>query len=185
MLHMEQKSYKLEIVSELLKSENHIRKMARNLGTNHMSIARKINELFKENVVDYRKDGRNKTYFLKKSIEAKSYIFTAENYKLTRVLKKYPNLRRIIERIQKQKDIKLAILFGSYAKSTAKPDSDIDIYIETMNKEIKKDVEMIDTKINVKVGPYEKSSLLIKEIEKNHVIIRGVERYYEKSKFFE
>ncbi|MCD4666552.1 hypothetical protein K8R47_01960, partial [archaeon] len=61
---MEQKDYKLEIINELLKEENHIRGIAKNLKINHMNILRKINELSKENVVDYKEKGKNKTYFL-------------------------------------------------------------------------------------------------------------------------
>jgi hypothetical protein len=67
----------------------------------------------------------------------------------------------------------------------AKKDSDIDIYIDTKDSKIKEDIEHIDSKINVKIGNYNKDSTLIKEIEKNHVIIKGIEEYYEKSKFFE
>ena len=182
---MEQKSYKLEIVNELLSSENHIRGIAKRLNTNHMTIARKIKEIKSENVVDYKTEGKNKKYFLKKTIEAKNYVFSAENYKLNKLLKKYPNLRNIVEKIQKDKKIKLAVLFGSYAKRTAKVDSDIDVYIETIDKKLKEDLSFVDSKLNIKIGKYDKSNLLIREIEKNHVIIKGVEYYYEKNKFFD
>ncbi|HLC56891.1 MAG TPA: nucleotidyltransferase domain-containing protein [Candidatus Nanoarchaeia archaeon] len=182
---MEQKSYKLEIVNELLNAEYHIRELARRLNTNHMIIVRKIKELYKENIVDYKREGKNNKYFLKKTIEAKSFAFSAENYKLNKLLKKYPSLRRIIEKIQTNKDIKLAILFGSYAKEIAKVNSDIDVYIETDSKKIREDINSIDSKLSVKIGKYDKSNLLIKEIEKNHVVIKGIEAYYEKNKFFE
>ena len=185
MLHMEQKDYKMEIVNELLSNENHIRGIAKKLNTNHMTVARKIRELAKENVVDYKTEGKNKKYFLKKTIEARNFIFSAENYKLNKILEKYPNLRNIIEKIQKDKRIKLAILFGSYAKKLAKQVSDIDIYIETTDKKLKEDLSSINSKLSIKIGKYDKSNLLIKEIEKNHIIIKGVEHYYEKNKFFD
>jgi len=184
MLHMEQNDYKSEIVNELLNNENHIRGLAKKLDTNHMTVLRKIKELEKENVVDYKEEGRNKVYFLKKTIEAKSYAFKTENYKLLKLLNKYPQLRKVVEKIQKNKRIHLAILFGSYAKAIAKQDSDIDIYIETQNRKLKQEIQIIDSRLSIKIGKYDKSSLLIKEIEKNHVIIRGVEEYYEKNKFF-
>jgi predicted nucleotidyltransferase len=182
---MEQKEYKLEIVNELLNNENHIRGIAKKLNINHMTIVRKIKELSKENVVDFKEEGKNKTYFLKKTVEAKNYVFSAENYKLNKLLKKYPSLRGIVEKIQKDKRIKLAVLFGSFAKGISKPDSDIDIYIDTTDKKIKNDISLIDSRISIKIGIYNKSNLLIREIEKNHVIIKGVEQYYEKNKFFE
>lgn len=185
MLHMEQKDYKLEIVNALLKNKSHAREIAKNLKTNHMNIVRKAKELSKENVVDYNQEGKNKVYFLKKSIEAKAYIFMAENYKLIKILEKYPLLRGIVERIQKSKEIRLAALFGSYAKEIAKSDSDIDIYIETTNNKLKSDIEKINTKLSIKIGGYDKSNLLMKEIDKNHIIIKGIEEYYEKNRFFD
>lgn len=181
---MEQKNYKLEIVDQLLKSESHVRGLANKLGTNHMTVLRKIKILFRENVVDYKEEGKNKVYSIKKNPEARSYVFMAECYKLTQTLEKYPYLRKVIEKIQKNKNIKLAILFGSYAKYEAKKDSDIDIYIETRNKKIKQDLERTDSKISIKIGIYDRKNLLIKEIEKNHVVIKGVEKFYEKNEFF-
>lgn len=185
MLHMSQKCYKLEIVNRLLKKESHIRSLAKTLGTNQMMISRRINELVKENVADYRTEGKNKVFFLKKTIEARNYALTTEHYKLNKTLKKYPHLRRIIKKIQENKKINLTILFGSYAKRLAKKDSDIDIYIETKNKKIKQDLERLDSKLSVKIGKYDKTNLLIKEIEKNHVIIKGVEDYFKNNQFFD
>lgn len=181
---MEQKNYKMEILIYLTKNPSYIRNLARVSKTNHMMIKRKIDELLKENVVDYKIEGKNKTYFIKKSIEAKSYIYMAEQYKLINVLKKYPSLRNIIEKIKKIEKIKLALLFGSYVKDTSNKKSDIDIFIETTDKRIKKDVELLDTKLNVKIGIYNKDNNLIKEIEKNNIIIKGVEEYYERNKIF-
>jgi len=93
---MEQKDYKMEILLELLKGENHVRAIAKSLGTNHMNISRKMKELSKENVVDYREEGKNKTFFLKKTGESRAYVLTAENYKLILTLQKYPSLQSLI-----------------------------------------------------------------------------------------
>ncbi len=181
---MEQKDYKFEIVLNLLKHNNHIRGIARDLNTNHMIIQRKMQDLLKSNIVDFKEEGRNKVYFLKKTAEAYSYIIMAEQYNLTKILHNYPLLRNIIEKLQKDKRIKLAILFGSYAKGLAKKDSDIDIYIETEDRDIKKEYGITDSKLSIKTGKYNKEDNLIKEIEKNHIIIKGIEEYYEKNKFF-
>ncbi|MBS3088828.1 nucleotidyltransferase domain-containing protein [Candidatus Pacearchaeota archaeon] len=182
---MEQKDYKMEIVLWLLNKRGHIRAIAEEMGINHMMIVRKLKELQKENVVDYVQEGKNKTYFLKKNIEAKSHVFSAEAYKLKKIVEKYPQLRNVIEKIQNDRRIKIALLFGSYAKRIAKQDSDIDVYIETADKKIKQEISLIDSKLNIKIGKYNNSNLLIKEIEKNHVVIKGIENYYEKNKFFE
>ncbi|RLE45522.1 hypothetical protein DRJ22_04185 [Candidatus Woesearchaeota archaeon] len=181
---MSQNNYKLKIVEALLRSENHIRGLAKLLNTSQTTIARKVKELHEDNVVDFKQEGKNKIVFLKRSIEAIQFAYAVETLKLVTLLKKYPYLRRIVALIKKNKQIRLAILFGSFAKGLARQNSDIDIYIDTTNKKIKKEVELIDSRISVKIGKYNKDSLLIKEIEKNHVIIKGVENYYEKNKFF-
>ena len=185
MLHMSQINYNINIIEALLKSESHIRGLAKLIGTNQTTIARKVHNLYKENIVDFKKEGKNKVIYLKKTLEARQYVGLVETYKLLEILKKYPGLRRIIEEIKKNQKISLAILFGSYAKGTASKESDIDIYIDTTDNKIKEEVELIDSKINIKIGDYDKNSLLIKEMEKNHIIIKGVEFYYEKNKFFD
>lgn len=177
---MEQKDYKIKIIEELLKNESHIRGMAVKLGTNHTTIARKVKELEKENVVDFRKVGKNKIYKLKKNIESRAYFIITEANKLLRLLERYPLLRFIISTIQNNNKISMALLFGSYAKQNAKKESDIDIYIESKNKKIKDELSHLDARLSVKIGKYNKENELIKEIEKNHVIIKGIERYYEK-----
>ena len=181
---MEQKDYKLEIVKILLKGKKHVRQIAREIGTNHMTISRRMQELFRDNVVDFEQEGKNKTYFLKKTIEARAYVLMTEQYKLIQTLKKYPLLQIVIERIREDKQVRLAILFGSYAKELARKDSDIDVYIETKDRELKKKLSLIDTRLSIKIGKYDKMSNLIKEIDKNHVIIKGNEEYYEKNQFF-
>ena len=108
-----------------------------------------------------------------------------ERYKLIKLLKKYPELGIIISDVLKKTREKMIILFGSYAKFRAKKDSDIDIYVETRDKKVKKELEFINSKIRIKIGTFDTSSLLIKEIVKDHVILRGVERFYEKTKFLE
>jgi len=175
----------LEIVLLLLKGGNHLRAIAKQLDQSHSTILRKLNKLVKENVLDFRIEGKNKVFFIKKNLQAKNYVFNAERYKLIKLLKKYPELNIIIEEILKKSKEKLIILFGSYAKFLAKRDSDIDIYIETKNRKIKEDIELIHSKIRIKIGYFDLDSALIKEIIKNHIVLKGVEEYYERIKFFE
>lgn len=184
MLHMEQnnyiRDYRYEIIDILLNGNSHARAIAKRLDVNHMIIVRKLKELLEENVVDYRVEGKNKSYFLKKGIEAKTYILKTEHYKFLKILKKYPILIHIFEKIKNNKKIKLAVLFGSYAKKSAGKKSDIDIYIETMDKAFEKEIESINSKLSVKIGEFDLDSFLVKEIIKNHVIIKGVEEFYER-----
>jgi len=181
---MKQNSYKLEIVGELLKGRIHLRELSRKLKINPMTTSRKMKDLANENIVDFNQEGKNKTYFLKKNSEAKSYVFMFENFRLNKLIKEFSSIRDIVEHIQNDSRISLAVLFGSYAKGNYKKNSDIDIFVETKNKKIKQDLELLNSKLSIKIGIFNNENLLIKEIKKNHVIIKGVEKFYEKSKFF-
>ena len=183
MLHMEQ-NVVFEIIEVLCKGKNHARGIAKELGINHMTVLRRIKYLMGENVVDYTQEGRNKVYFIKNTIEGRNYVMMAELNKLNKLLGEYPGLRRVVMQIRKNEKVKLSILFGSYAKFLADKDSDIDIFIESKDRALKREIEQIDSNVRVKLGGYDRSNLLIKEIEKNHVIITGIEEYYEKNKFF-
>jgi predicted nucleotidyltransferase len=174
-----------EIILLLLRGENHLRGIAKELNESHSTVLRKLNKLVEENVLDYRMVGRNKTFLIKKNLQARSYVFNAERYKLLKLTKRYPELGVIIEDILRKTNEKLIVLFGSYSKFTAKKDSDIDLYLETRNRKIKEEIESLHSKIKVKIGDFDLSSALIKEIIKNHVILKGVEEFYEKIKFFE
>ncbi len=180
---MEQISYitkELIVFGEILKKESHIREISRKISLDHMSVKRIIDELFKKNILDFKKEGKNKIFFLKNNIEARNLKIIYEICKNIEIIKKYPILRTIFEKISKNSRIKLAILFGSYAKGLAHSKSDIDIYIEIEDVKIKKEIEMINSKISVKIGKFNKNNILLKEIIQSHIIIKGFEKYYEK-----
>jgi len=170
----------LEIIGLLINKKYHVRGLAQALNESHSTILRKLNTLYEQNVIDYKKEGKNKIIFLKNNIISKNYILQTEIYKSNSLIEKYPELMIIIENILKKTDEKLIVIFGSYAKFNAKQNSDIDIFIETKNIKIKKIVENIHSKISVKIGIFDLKSNLIQEIVKNHVIIRGFEEFYEK-----
>jgi len=185
MVHMVQKGDNLnsKIILFLLRGESHVRGIAKQLEESHSTVLRRLDRLLKENVLDYKVEGKNKVFFIKKSLQAKTYIFSAEHDKLIKLLKKYPELGVIVEDILRKCDARLIIIFGSYSKFTAKKDSDIDVFVETRNRRKREELESIHSKINAKIGEFNLKSPLIKEIIKNHVILRGVEDFYEKIKF--
>ena len=172
----------LDIILLLLKEKIHLREIARILGESHSTILRKLNKLIEENIIEGEIQGKNKIYSLRDNLKSESIIYMAENYKLIKLLTKYPKLSIILDEVQKTTNESLIILFGSFAKFLAKPSSDIDIFIETKNKKTKNIVKEINSKLSVKIGPFDKNSLLIKEIIKNHVLLKGVEKYYERIK---
>jgi len=186
MIHMVQNRDNLdfEILLLLVREKLHIREIAKRLRESHSTVLRRLNRLLKEKVLDYKIEGKNKVFFIKKSLQAKNYIFNAERYKQIKLLKRYPELNVIVDDILKKSDEKLIIIFGSYAKFSAKKDSDIDVFVETKRRKVKDEIESVHSKINVKIGEFNLNSPLIKEIIKNHIILRGVEEFYEKIGFF-
>jgi len=181
---VQNKNIELEIILTLIKEESHLREIARSIVESHSTVLRKINELVKENILDYKQEGKNKIFFIKNNLKAKNYIYSAEIYNLSKLLKKHSELSIIFEEIKKNFKNGMIILFGSYAKGNEKKDSDIDIYIETTDTKIKNKIKEINSKLSVKIGEFDTNSLLIKEIIKNHIIIRGVEEFYERNNFF-
>jgi predicted nucleotidyltransferase len=184
MLHVEQ-NLSNEIVLLLLREELHTRALAKLLDTNHMTVSRKLKKLVKENVLDFKAEGKNKVFFLKKTSEARSLVLAAELYKLSRILVRYPRLRTVIEHLQADPRVSLAVLFGSYASGTADERSDIDIFIESEDRSIKKELEALDSKLSVKLGKFAAESPLGREIRKNHIIIKGAELFYDRLGLFE
>lgn len=182
-LHMEQKIYKYEVILNLLKENSHLRQLAKDLEINHMTIKRVLDGLLKENILDVKKQGRNNIFSIKKTLEAQNAVYSAELYRFNKFINKHIQLKREIIELKKL-SLKLILIFGSYAKGDESKESDIDIYVETKDEKMKKIIEKINSKFSVKIGMYNKNNLLIKEIEKNHVIIKGVEDFYEKNRVF-
>lgn len=163
---------------EELKESAHGRKLAKQLNINHMTVARKLKELEIQNVVDFKFEGKNKYYFRKKSIETEFFKKQVECQKALNFIKENPQYRQLVEDIIHNPKIQLAVIFGSYAKKTQTKTSDLDIFIENVSKDIIKDLTILYSTVSIKSGKYNQESLLGKEIQKKHIILRGVD-YYE------
>jgi predicted nucleotidyltransferase len=182
MNHVEQ-NLTNEIVALLLKEDLHTRAIAERLLSNHATVLRKLRDLTEDNIVDFRIVGKNKVYTIKKSIEGRNAAMIAELYKQSLVVSKYPVLRGIIRAVQEMPEIPLALLYGSYAKGLATRESDIDLFLETLNVAPKKQLEQRHSLLSVKIGDFDPKNLLIREIIKDHIIIKGVEVYFDKTEF--
>lgn len=177
MKHMLRKRNDLEILNILQNNPKHIRQIAKDLDMIPSTVMRTVRTLMEENVVDYKKIGKNKEFYLKDSIEKNIYLNLAENYKKLKIIQK-PKIRRIVEELIKTTNNELIVLFGSYSKGIENKNSDIDIYIEIKSNSLKKELEKISNKLSIKIGDFDKESLLGKEIIKNHIIIQNIERYF-------
>jgi tRNA nucleotidyltransferase (CCA-adding enzyme) len=184
MNHVEQ-NLTNEIVALLLKEDLHTRAIAERLRSNHATVLRKLRDLTEDNIVDFRAEGKNKVYTIKKSLEGRNAAMIAEVYKQSLVVSRYPVLRGIVRAVQDMPDIPLALLYGSYAKGLATKGSDIDIFVETPDSRIKKQLEQRNSLMSVKIGSFDTNDLLVREIVKDHVILRGVEVYFDKTGFYQ
>lgn len=180
---VQKRNIELEIILELLKEKKHIREIAKNLKESPTTILRKSNNLIEKKIIDFEQKGKNKYLFLKKNFETLTYIYFAEIYKLSKFLEQNTKLKIVFEEITKKSKSNLIILFGSYAKGNETKNSDLDVYIETKNLKEKEEIQKIYSKFSVKIGKFDKDSNLIKEIIKNHIILKGFEKFYEKVQF--
>ena len=185
MVHMNQNKIKYEIILNLLKGSSHGRQISKDIGMPLTTIQRSLRDLESENALDFDIKGKNRVYMLRKNIITKKYVFSAENYKLLKLLQTYWDIDPVINDIAGKSSSSLVVLFGSYAKFSASKGSDIDVYVEGHNEKEKQVLEAISSKVNVKLGSFDLNSLLIKEIMLNHVIIKGVEEFYGRIGFFE
>ncbi len=177
-------NYLNEILLLLLKKECHGRELAKELKTSLTRIQAALTELKNCNVLDYKKEGKNHVYFIKQNLVARAFVLSAENYKFTKLLRKYNLLEYTLKEITEKFPDEMIILFGSYAKFIADEDSDIDVYVDTSDKKAKDTLRRVNESLSIQIGEFDKESLLIKEIIKNHVIIQGGEKFYEKLGFF-
>src|SRR3989344_4238452 len=99
MVHMVQNrdNLDLEIILLLLREKGHIRGIAKLLNESHSTVQRRLNRLVKENTLDYKREGKNKVFFIKRNLQAKNYVLNAERYKLMKLLSRYDWLGVVIE----------------------------------------------------------------------------------------
>jgi DNA-binding transcriptional ArsR family regulator len=96
------------------------------LKSNHATVIRKLRDLTEDNIVDFRSEGKNKVYSVKRPLKA-----------------------------------------------------------ETLNTASKKQLEQRNSSLIVKLGNFDTRFLLIREIIRDHIIIKGVEVYFYMTGFFE
>lgn len=183
MSHMVRKftmNIEMEVLLELRNEGLHLRALSKRLKVAHQTLSRLLDRLAEMDIVDYRFEGKNKVFFLKEGISSLAKVKASECYKLSKLLAIYPEMSVIIEGVLGRCTERLILIFGSYAKFRAKEDSDIDIFVETRDKSVKNRLEAVHSKVSVKIGSFDKGNLLIKEMMKDHIILRGIEEFYEK-----
>jgi len=157
-------------------------KIAKKLKMNQKTVSNMLNGLEKENILKFKKEGKNKYYSLNRhNLQIKEILKMIEISRKVDFLNKYNSLASLFGQLEKRSN-GLLILFGSYANLCAGKGSDLDLFLIGTISSIRDLEETYDLKINIvkstkkKFNPKEH---LIKEIMGNHIILKGVEDFIE------
>lgn len=170
------------ILNELIRGKNgriYGREIAKRYKLNQKTVANTLNRLEKEGILKYKTEGKNKYYFLNDfNPLIKEIVRIIEIEKKADFLKKHKSIVNLIRKIE-QKSEGIVVLFGSYARGNEKKDSDLDLLL--IGKADLEDLEKsYNKKLNVIKSTKEKfdgESPFIREVLKNHIVLKGVEEF--------
>ena len=177
----------IEILKLLISSKEEafsIRKISQLRGINYKSAYIALKFLAKEKIVDLKKMGN--TIICTFNNNFNDMVFRAEFLRREDLFKNKDFLI-IHNRLSELKFPFIALLFGSYAKGTAKKHSDIDILtIGGDEKEIEKVTSLLPDKIHLTSVSYEsfvrmvksKDMSVVSEALKKNIPLIGIEEYY-------
>jgi len=158
------------------------RDIAKKLKMNQKTASNILNKLEKENILKFSKEGKNKYYFLNKfNPQIKEIIKLIEINHKVKFLEKYKRLKELFDKLE-QRTQGVLIVFGSYAGFSANEKSDLDIFV--LGKIT--DTEDLEQIYNIKINliksnkeKFNKQDNFVKEIIKNHIILKGLEDFIE------
>ena len=175
----------LKVLSEF-SSDYHKRiyggEIAKRLKMNQKTVSNILNSLEANNILKYATEGKNKYYFLNKlNPQIADSLKIVEIGRKNLFFEKYPKFKELFLELEKRTNGVL-IIFGSYANFTSTEKSDLDVFI-LGNMEESEDLE---DKYNLKINivrsiekKFNKFDIFIKEVLKNHLILKGVEKFIE------
>lgn len=108
--------------------EFHIREICRYLPISHGSAQNILHDLEKKRVLESETRGKTRIFRIKKSTIMPEYFLLAEIYKKICFMERDPFTAEILERVGAS-CTGILLLFGSYARGTNLPDSDIDLLV--------------------------------------------------------
>ncbi|MEA2003962.1 MAG: nucleotidyltransferase domain-containing protein [archaeon] len=154
--------------------------ISKKTGIPQQTASRGLNELAKNNLINYRTEGRNKQFYLDlKKQSSKNILNIIENHKALKFLIENKEASVIINEITLR--CKSLILFGSYAKGTQSKDSDLDIVVIGSKKDIDDIKRRQAIEINEHKISYSELSMLLKkenplaiEIAGNHIFFGNI-----------
>jgi predicted nucleotidyltransferase len=158
------------------------RQVAGKLKMNQKTVSNILNRLEKEEILKYSTEGKNKYYSLNMlNPQIKDIIKILEIARKNKFIQKYNKLKELFYALEK-KAKGILVIFGSYANFTGNKDSDLDVFVIGTVGEVEDLENLYKIKINIVKSSKEKvnkQDVFVKEIIKNHIIIKGVEEFVE------
>ena len=158
------------------------RQIAKAMKMNQKTASNILNNMEKQNILKYATEGKNKYYYLNKlNPQIPDILKIIEIERKNTLFLKYPKLKELFLTLEKRTKGTI-ILFGSYANFTSNEKSDIDIFVMGSIEEIEDLEERYGIKINIiksKKEKFDKEEVFIKEIIKNHILLKGMEEFIE------
>jgi len=156
--------------------------VARKLKMNQKTVSNVLNNLEKEHILKFSHEGRNKYYLLNRfNPEIKEVIKFIDIKRKIDFLEKNKKIRELFEKLE-QKTKGILVIFGSYAKQINHENSDLDVFIIGQIDETEDLEKIYNIKINIIKSTrkkFNKNDIFIKEITKNHIILKGLEDFVE------
>ena len=156
--------------------------VARKLKMNQKTVANVLNAFEKHHILKYATEGKNKYYFLNKlNPQISDILKILELARKNNFVTKYLKFRELFLALEK-KSSGILIIFGSYASFTSNEKSDLDVFVLGKIGEIKDLEEKYGIKINIVKSnkeKFDKNDVFVKEIIKNHIILKGVEQFID------
>lgn len=156
--------------------------VAKRLKMNQKTVANILNALEKQNIVKYSTEGKNKYYFFNKlNPQISDILKIIELERKNQFTRKYPSLKELFLNLEKRASGTL-VIFGSYANFTSNKESDLDVFILGKIGNVEDLEEKYNLKINIvrsNKDKFNKEDTFIKEVIKNHIILKGVEEFID------
>jgi len=176
----------LSLFSNGFDREYYIREVQRLLKISPRTSQLILADLEKKAILESKIRGKIKSYKLKKTDTAKSYLVLTEQYKKIAFLESHELIKEIISKIALNIQ-GIACIFGSYVKQTATKASDLDVFVagECNQKEIKNISKTYGIEISIKRYPLEtfekniRTDILIKEVLNAHIIFLNSEKFVD------
>lgn len=158
------------------------RQLAGKLKMNQKTVSNILNRLEKEGILKYSTEGKNKYYFLNMlNPQVKDIIKMLEIARKNKFIQKYIKLKALFYALEKRAR-GILVVFGSYANFTSNRDSDLDVFVVGNIGEVEDLENLYKIKINIVKSSKEKTNkqdVFVKEIIKNHIVIKGAEEFVE------